>query len=325
MHERDFRAMNTDVRIALNGDGPDVGRLLDQAAEEFAEHERRLSRFDPASDLSALNRAGARWLFVSPLLFHSLAAALAAYRRTGGLYDPAILSALEAAGYDRSFEQLAHPDAGAASGVEAASAGEALAAQPALRSGPPFELASGARAVCLAPGVRLDLGGIGKGLAVDAAAAHLTGQRGFLVDAGGDIRVDGQSPEGGLWGVAVQDPFDLDRNLAVLALTEGAVATSSAGRRRWLQDGTVRHHLIDPRTGRSTTGDVVAATVIASECATAEVLAKAVVIAGVEEGFELLRREQLPGLAVRADRRIVINEAMRPFLASGEIASVIEP
>lgn len=322
MQERTFRAMNTEVRVAICAEGQGAARLLERAADEFADYERTLSRFNPVSELSVLNRAGAHWVFVSPLLFRSLAAARGAYDQTDGLYNPAILPALEAAGYDRSFEQLAQPVAKAFTTAERKVEGSGAAALPGLDPAMPFELASQAQAVCLASHARLDLGGIGKGLAVDAAAAHLAGQPGFLIDAGGDLRVGGLSPDAGLWGVAVQDPFDLNRDLAVLALTDGAVATSSAGRRRWLRDGAVHHHLIDPRTGRSTASDVVAATVIAPDCATAEVWAKAMVIAGSEHGFSLLAQQRLPGLIVGTDHRVVVSDAMRPLLVEGDAVSV---
>ncbi|HLZ72829.1 MAG TPA: FAD:protein FMN transferase [Dehalococcoidia bacterium] len=309
MHELNLRAMNTDIRLLAADSGDRTQARLTRAAERFAVHERALSRFDPASDLSALNRAGPGWTWVPELLFHALTAADALFRQTGGLYNPGILSALEAEGYDRSFEQLAPPL-------------DDHVRRPAVPPAPPiavlfaksYALDPERQAVRLAPGVRLDLGGIGKGLAVDAAAAELGDQRGFLVDAGGDIRVGGTSPDGGDWGIAVQDPTDLDRDLAVLAVRDGAVATSSVGRRRWLRQGEVVHHLIDPRTGRSAVSDLLAATVLAPACATAEVFAKAVVIAGAEAGFALLERHNLAGLVVDRERRLRVNPAMQPFL-----------
>ncbi len=313
MRERQLRAMNTDVRLLIVGDELRAAAALERAAGLFAVYERALSRFDAGSDLSALNRARNGWTPVPALLFGALAAAAALSEETGGLYNPGVLPALEAAGYDRSFERLARPrpDDRAEPNPAAPPPG---ANRPAAQ--PPYELDRGRQAVRLAPGVRLDLGGIGKGLAVDAAAAEFGDLPGFLIDAGGDIRVGGESPDGGPWGIAVQDPRDLDRDLAVLALQAGAVATSSVGRRRWLQDGEVRHHLIDPHTGRSVASDVLAATVIAPRCANAEVFAKAVVIAGATAGFALLARAGFAGLIVDSDGRLRANEAMQPFLAA---------
>jgi len=313
MRERRLRAMNTDVQLLVVGDDRRADERLERAALAFIAHERALSRFDPNSDLSALNRAGSRWTRVAPLLFDALAAAAALSEQTGGLYNPAILPALEAAGYDRSFERLSPPPA--EDGASPASA-EGRAPPRAPAPAHPFALDHKLRAVRLAPAVRLDLGGIGKGLAVDAAAAELADQTGFLVDAGGDIRVGGQSPDGGAWGIAVQDPTDLEQDLAVLAVESGAVATSSVARRRWLQRGEVRHHLIDPRTGRSAESDVLAATVLAPSCATAEVFAKAVVIAGAAAGSALIDQAHLAALVVDRGGRPRANAAMQPFVAA---------
>jgi len=302
VNEHCFRAMNTDIRLAVLDDDQ---ALLERAAAVFTSYERTLSRFDPASELSALNRAGERPTVVSPLLCAALAAADQLRRATGGLYNPAVLPALEAAGYDRSFELLAER---AAPGP---SSDTALLPPP-----QPYRLDAPRRLVQLAPGVRLDLGGIGKGLAVDAAADLLRGQPGFLVDAGGDVRLGGQSPNGGLWCVGVQDPLDLERDLAVLVVSDCAVATSSVGRRRWSAGGGVRHHLIDPRTGRSAESDALAATVVGPSCATAEVWAKALVIAGVREGLALAAREGLAALLVDTERGLHASEPMRPLIAS---------
>jgi thiamine biosynthesis lipoprotein len=301
--------MNTDVRLVV-ADGPEAAAALERAAAEFARYERCLSRFDPASELSALNRTGGRPVAVSPLLFEALAAARSLLLETAGLYNPAVLPALEAAGYDRSFDRLQPAESG--SDVTPGDARSGAVLRPPAE---PYQLDGRSREVRLAPYVRLDLGGIGKGLAVDAAAEELAGQVSFLVDAGGDIRVGGTSPDDGPWGIAVQHPVDLDRDIAVLAVSDCAVATSSVGRRRWVQDGAVRHHLIDPRTGLSAASDVTAATVIAPRCAPAEVWAKAVVIAGAVEGFALLARNGIAGLVVDADRRLRVNEAMQTFLA----------
>jgi thiamine biosynthesis lipoprotein len=310
VQERQLRAMNTDVRLLIVGEDARGAEQLARAAETFAVHERTLSRFDPASDLSVLNRAGPRWQRVPPLLFEALTVAATLSVQTDGLYNPGILPALEAAGYDRSFERLAPPGSDDRVAPPVAEMATGFARSVAQI----YTLDQERQAVRLEPGVRLDLGGIGKGLAVDAAAVEFADQQGFLIDAGGDIRCGGQSPDGGAWGIAVQDPVDLDRDLAVLALTAGAVATSSVGRRRWVQRGVMMHHLIDPRTGRSAASDVLAATVIAPRCATAEVFAKAVVIAGSDAGFALLERYQLAGLLVGSEHRLRANPAMQPFL-----------
>ncbi len=304
-----FRAMNTDVLIAVHGRWPFAGRALRDAAAIVAAYERTLSRFDPQSELSHLNRTPGRAVRVSPLLFAAVRAALAAAAATGGLFDPTVLDALEAAGYDRSFDEIGAPG-GAATTTVTSRVPVRVAGWERVQVDP------AARTVTLPAGVRLDLGGIGKGMAVDAAADRLRRFPGALVDAGGDVRVDGHSPEGGPWRVGVQDPRDPDRDLAVLEVVAGGVATSSVMRRRWRQDGEERHHLIDPRTGASARTDVLAATVVAPTATEAETFAKAAVIAGAEDGTRLLERRGLAGLLVLRDGDLHTTAAMRPLLAS---------
>ena len=300
--ERTFRAMNTDVRVMVIGLDPSRAARLDAIAVEFERYEDALSRFRPTSELSELNRSPGVWAVVSPLLFGALALAAELSAATSGLYEPGILAALEAAGYDRSFELLR------------GTSGQASEPTPAIPS-PAFELRTHSQEARLQPGVRLDLGGIGKGLAVDAAAALLRDADGFLVDAGGDIRVRGRSPDGDRWGIGVQDPRDLEHDIAVLGVTNVAVATSSVAGRRWNTPAGPRHHLIDPRTGASATSDVLSATVIDDHCSRAEVFAKAVVIAGYAEGLALLAHHGLAGLTVTSDGVVHGNEALWPYLA----------
>ena len=117
--------------------------------------------------------------------------------------------------------------------------------------------------------MRLDLGGIAKGYAVDRAAELLAPAGPCLVNAGGDLAV-----RGGAWPVGVEH--------LTLLLERGAIATSGRDRRRWTRDGREHHHLIDPRTGAPADTPLLRATVVAASAAEAEVLAKAVFL-GDEE------------------------------------------
>jgi len=121
-----------------------------------------------------------------------------------------------------------------------------------------------------------------------------------LVDAGGDIRAVGV-PGGEPWPVAVQDPFDQAQDRAVLALADGAVATSSIGRRRWQSGGRTMHHLIDPRTGQPSDSDLHTVTVLADTAEAAEVAAKTALMLGTTAGADWLAQQDLRGLLI--DRR----------------------
>ncbi len=294
LHEHRFRAMNTDVAVWLWSDVAPAALLLAQAEAVFAGAEAELSRFRPDSGLSRLNAAAdGRPQPVSPLLVAVLAAALAAAAESHGLFDPTILAALRRAGYDRSFDLLAAaPDAGPPA--------EQPPATPQGWRQVRLDVAAGT--VQLPAGLGIDLGGIGKGWTVDQVAQELAPWGAALVDAGGDMRATAP-PGGEPWPVAVQDPFDAGRDLLVLSLARGALATSSIGRRRWQRDGQPMHHLIDPRRGRPAASDLHTVTVLAPTAVEAEVAAKAALLLGRAAGRRYLAQRSLPGVLVGVDRR----------------------
>jgi FAD:protein FMN transferase len=277
LHRTEWRAVGTTCAAAVTAEPTDESEVrwaLASAREEVAACERELSRFDLASDLSRLNAAGGRWTPVGRRLLEALGLALQAREATGGRFDPTVLPALAAAGYDRSFELLEEREARWADG---------------WRAGTAIELDTQNGRARLEPGSAVDLGGIGKGYAAGRAlAAMLIGSptlSGGLVDLGGDIAVRGESPEGGPWLVAVADPRRSGETLAVLALDSGGIATSGRDARRF---GPARslHHLIDPETGESALGGPLTVTVVAPDPVSAEVHATTLAIAGPEEAEE---------------------------------------
>lgn len=264
----EFRAVGTTCSAAVT-EGGGAKRALEAARAEVELCEAALSRFRPDSDLSRLNAADGRWVAVDERLREALVLALRAREATNGRFDPTVLPALAAAGYDRSFDQL-----------------EVRAPRPLTdwRAGARIEVDG--VAVRLERGAAVDLGGIGKGYAADRALAAMlaTSPRlaGALVDLGGDIAVHGDSPEGGPWLVAVADPRRAGNTLAVLALYDGGVATSGRDARRF---GPARslHHLIDPETGEPALAGPLTVTVVGPDAATAEGHATTLAIAGLGE------------------------------------------
>jgi len=148
----------------------------------------------------------------------------------------------------------------------------------------------------LPAGIGLDLGGIGKGLAVDAAARLLAPLGNFLVDAGGDLYAHGNAPECQGWIIGVQSPWDPDADIAMLRTTRTAVATSSSVRRRWQVNGRWYHHIIDPRSGLPAEGRQVSVTVVAPRATEADVRAKVAFILGWPRGMRYLTKAGLPAL-----------------------------
>jgi FAD:protein FMN transferase len=274
----------------LMAHGADDG-CLDVARRRLEEMERRWSRFIPDSELCTVNAGAGRTVRVSVDTAQVVRRCIEAWRVTGGLFDPTVLTAVESAGYDRTFEDVAdEPAASAPSTPSPGCRGMRVTVD---------ELGGTVR---LPAGVGLDLGGIGKGYAADQVVYELRqqGASGALVNLGGDVRVSGTSPEGGEWSVGVTDPFgDPDHDdLVVLAVAEGAVATSSRTRRRWRRGTQEMHHLIDPRTGSPARTGLAAVTVVAAEAHWAEILAKSALVAGRQAGVRLLESHGLAALLV---------------------------
>jgi FAD:protein FMN transferase len=272
--------------------GADDG-CLERARERLEEMERRWSRFLPDSDLCRVNAGAGRTVRVSVDTAQVVRRCIEAWRLTGGLFDPTVLAAVESAGYDRTFEEVADQSA----------AGETAPATPSPGCrGIRVTVDELGGTVRLPAGVRLDLGGIGKGFAADQVVYELRqqGADGACVNLGGDVRVSGTPPDGASWSVGVTDPWgDPDRDdLTVLAVGEGAVATSSRTRRRWRRGTSEMHHLIDPRTGEPARTGLAAVTVVAAETHWAEILAKSALVAGRDAGTRLLESHGLAALLV---------------------------
>lgn len=276
-YEIAFRAMNCGMGAWVIADDEAAACGALAAVEGFMHAtEAVLSRFQPDSDLSQLNARAGRTVSVHPVLWDALNLALAWARETSGLYDPTILDALEAAGYDRSFE-LIHDDANPL---------QKLA--PTQASWRDIRLDPVTCGVTLPVGLRVDLGGIAKGWAADCAAELLSAVGPCLVDAGGDIVARGAPLDWPAWPVGVADPRQADTDLALLMLKDRGVATSGTDYRRWQRGGVLQHHVIDPRTRRPAQTDLVSVTVIAPTATQADVYAKLALILGAEEGYRYL-------------------------------------
>jgi len=268
----------------------------------FTDVEGACSRFDPTSALSEANAAPTRWHAVPDLLYAAAGESHVAYRRTAGRFDPRVLSALVALGYGSSL-------AFESGGVTTAARADAAPTQP-----PPwrFRRRPRRRAIHLG-GAAIDLGGIGKGLAVRWAGVRLSRVTpNFLVEAGGDCYCAGNAPGGDPWLVGVEDPARPSQPVAVLALRDRAVATSSTRLRRWRAGDEMVHHLIDPTTGRPGGGGLCAVTVVARDPAWAEVWSKVLFLEGPSGIADAARRHGVSALWIHDDGTLAMTDSLRP-------------
>jgi thiamine biosynthesis lipoprotein len=281
--------MGTTCTVSVTAGAPDTRpaqQALLAARQEIDACEHVLSRFDPRSDLSRVNAASGEWVQVDRRLEEALATAVRIRTATAGRFDPTVLPALVAAGYDRSFEQLElRPAQRAPAGWQAGAAIDVTAGR-----------------VRVERGAAIDLGGIGKGFsAARALAAMRTAWPwlpGAIVDLGGDVAACGAPPDRGQWRIAVADPSRQRGTLGTLLLEQGAVATSGRNARRF-GPGRSLHHLIDPATGAPAAAGPLAVTVVAPDGAAAEGYATALAISELRDARTLLSdRPELSALYV---------------------------
>lgn len=291
---RHFRAMGTECSVVVI-DGP-LG-LAAFAETEIARCEARWSRFRESSELSRLNvLAGSEFVAVDHDTFAILERAVELWRATDGWFDPTVLDALVAAGYESTYEVIRdRPSFTRTSALQR------------TRGCSGIEFDDVRRAVRLPHGVHVDLGGLGKGFAADLVADRVMdrGARGVCVELGGDIRVRGDGPDSGGWTIDVEDPFDHDHTLFTASLDDEAIVTSSRLFRRWSTIDGDAHHLIDPTTGASAQTGIAAVVARARDAAGAEAIAKAALVAGPHLGAALAARLATMCWFVMDDRRVV--------------------
>ena len=271
-----FRAMNTDITLAAQGNSIHVQEGFKMAQQYIEAGERRFTRFSQDSELSHLNRSAGTWFRASADMTFVISLAKQYVEQTNGLFNPSILPDLERIGYDRSMDLIRAEEALLPPARFTQSSG--LLALDELLINPDENL------IFLPHGMRLDLGGIAKGWIAEQAALILADYSlACLVDAGGDMFMVGL-PEGeSSWQIDLEDPRNPDWSLTSLNVLPGALTTSSVVKRKWKQGETSRHHLIDPRTGEPAETDWLSVTVVAPHADMAEVFAKALLIAGPQE------------------------------------------
>jgi thiamine biosynthesis lipoprotein len=308
-----FPAMGGQARLLLADRAPGAEpslRLRAAAADAralLAELEARWTRFDPDSDVSRLTADPRRDVPAHAHVRALVRAGAWAGRVSGGLVDMTLGEEIVRAGY-----------AGHWAG-ETAPLSRALAAAPPRAAAAPHPAARWqglgtdrrAGTVRRPPGVALDSGGLGKGLAADLVAARLVGLR-YVVDVGGDLAIGHGG--GGHHEIAVEHPLIAGAVAHRLRLGGGGVATSGIHRRLWLdRDGRPGHHLLDPATGRPAWTGLLAATAVGRTALEAETLAKVALLRGPAGARAVLAG--LGGVLVAENGRTTIVPPLRHVVA----------
>lgn len=274
LKRRSFRAMGTTVELALWGASDcEADSLASEVRRQAEIWETRFSRFREESELNRVNRSSGKAVMVSRTFLQVLDSARMGYMATDGRFDPAILDALEVAGYDRSFDRMIPRELWQAGPKRRRRESTAVFAD--------IEIDWGQATVRLPSEMRIDLGGIAKGAFVDSVMHLFGGVPGALVDTGGDLAIRGIAPDGDIWRVGVQHPGNPAADLTQLTIPGGTafgVATSSARVRSWRTTSGRACHLIEPRTGQPIEQEAPSLTVVADTVTQAEIETKSILL-----------------------------------------------
>jgi thiamine biosynthesis lipoprotein len=261
------------------------GSLNTEHEEQMAYAEERLwfwidaidaacNRFEPTSEISRLNAAGAGTHSISDTLELALDGALHAARVTDGLCDPTVLPALLALGYDCDFDELQRRDATLARTLVKPLGLGAVVLDRARHN------------VTLSPLCQLDLGASAKALVVDLVANDVKESGGVVVEIGGDVAVRGKNgPDP--WAIGISETLVSSGHEPKVCLEHGGIATSSTTARTWRIGSQTANHIVDPRTGSFANGIYAVATVSAESCLTANAFATAALLWGEDAGFHI--------------------------------------
>lgn len=258
---------------AIAPNGEIASRAVASALDEIRRVEGLLTTYSDESEISRLNRSSGRWVELSPETIEALDASRRLAEITGGAFDPTVGPLIdlwrEAEGRGRP------PDA---------SEIERTLSLVGYRG---IDLDREGKRGRLEAGMRVDLGGIGKGYAVDRAGEALlrAGASGGTLNAGGDLLLLGALPPP-LREVGIRDPSDPERILGRIRPSKGAVATSGNYERGYRIGGQLHGHVLDPATGLPVRG-LLSATIVAADATTADALATAVLVRGRTEADRL--------------------------------------
>ncbi len=300
-HSYTTTAMTTPIELEFWSEDKELAETIGpQVLAIFHQIDERMSRYRDSSELSRLNReAESGQVRVSSGLFDVLKKA----REISLLSDGAFDITFGSVGYFYDFRERRQPtEDEIRAGLGKVNFEDVILDEAALTVA--FRQA----------GIRLDLGGIAKGYAVDLGIDHLVhhGIRHARLSAGGDMRLLGDK-RGRPWYVGVQDPRSEGRNAVVLPLQDVAVSTSGDYHRFFIdEDGERVHHILSPTTGKSVQG-VQSVTILGSSALTTDALSTAVFVLGPEKGMHMIERLPDVDVIIIDDQRMMhVSEGLAP-------------
>ena len=302
--ERTHQTMGTEVRItAWTADESRAAGAVGEAFAEFDRLDGLLSVWKPESDVSRLNEAaGDHAVAVGPEMREVLTVARQVSEWTGGAFDATFGALSGLWKFDNQDKDDTVPDR------------DEVRRRLPLVNYRDVDVDAGAGTGFLRrKGMRVNLGGIGKGYAVDRAVAILRrrGVASFMIQAGGDMYVSGWRGDRP-WRVGIRDPRGpADKSFAALDLTDGTFSTSGDYERFFMKGGRRYHHILDLSIGEPARG-CRSVTLVTDRAVIADALAKGVFILGPDRGMALVETlPQVEGVIVSAKNEVSISSGLR--------------
>ncbi|USN58907.1 MAG: FAD:protein FMN transferase [Candidatus Peribacteria bacterium] len=291
LYTRTHFLMGTDITISIVSTKNCIDAIY-EGFGIFASYEKEFSRFLESSDLCRLNAEKERE--VSSRFIDVLQQAKDVYERSDGFFNP--LVDVRRIGYSRDFSR-----------------GEFI--QESGEENKDFDhVQVFGDIVSLQKGQKLDLGGIVKGYTVDVVSGYLRekGYHDFIVNAGGDIYLSGNTVDGDTPIVAIDNPFHTDQVMATLVLKDMAISTSGTYKRQWDIGNKHYHHILDPKSEENHM-EIVSVSIIAPTCSLADMYATTCIAMGYERAVQFLAQERIDAVMILSDRTVYQTEGLGKY------------
>lgn len=304
--------MGTRYAISVVGGSEfEANTLRDRIDQRLALVNRRMSTYDPESEISRFNSdESTTWFAVSSETQSVVAYALELASDSGGAFDPTVGPLVNLWGFGPDKRRAEPPTEDEITAAQSQIGFSLIESRP----DPPAIKKNAAAAY-------LDLSAVAKGYGVDVIAQLIEGEgySSYLVEIGGEVRAKGAKPNGQPWRIGVekadpgQSPTANQRPLQqVIELSDMAMATSGDYRNFFEHEGERYSHTIDPTTGRPVSHDLATVTVLAETCMQADALATALLVMGPHAGYDWASERGIAALMVSRDERDRLTERTTP-------------
>ena len=266
------------IKVVLPSNQQSLDNLSEGVSETLKRIDHLMSTYKPNSEISRFNRLPPnKWFEVSKETYEVISLGQLISKNSKGFYDMTVGPLVNSWGFGPSGKPVKIPD------------GDQLQTLLDRVGFAHLKLDENTSSIMKDADVYLDLSSIAKGYAVDAVASYLqeNGVQGYLVEVGGEIRAQGEKPNGKVWRLAIESPTVGQRSVhKVIDLTNAGLATSGDYRNYYEEEGVRYSHTINPFTGKPVQHKLTSVSVIRPSSAEADAMATMFMVMGAERGYK---------------------------------------